>query len=317
MEGHPPCPPACRAGPVSSLEPVLSTMWLQKRFDHLNDFFAAGRAMGFQQFEPGTVVTPSMLKGVVPDQQLIPSVHAPCPNIRHVSGQSAAGLFASTDEAERTWAVSRIKATIDLAVHLGAKAVVLHAGRVDVSRTLERRLRDLYPGNKNPSQYEQATKQLMAARARKQPANFAAACRSLDEVVPYAQAAGIKLGLEARYYYGEIPNLEEMHTLLADFDPETVYYWHDTGHAQNLENLGFTPHEEWLRAFGPRMLGVHFHDIRGLKDHLIPGTGEIDFGMVASYLPDGAIRTCEFDYPFSEEEMTTGVEFLRKMGCLG
>jgi sugar phosphate isomerase/epimerase len=291
-------------------------MWLQKRFDHLNDFFAAGQTMGFRQFEPGTVVTPPMLEGVVPGQQLIPSVHAPCPNIRHDSGQSAAGLFASTDKAERTWAVSRTKATIDLAVHLGARAVVLHAGQVDVSRTLEKRLRDLYPGDKNPSEYEQARAWLVAARARKQAANFAAACRSLEEVVPYAQAAGIKLGLETRYHYCEMPNLEEMRTLLADF-PETVYYWHDTGHAQNLENLGFTPHEEWLRAFGPRTLGVHFHDIRGLKDHLIPGMGEIDFEMVASYLPDEAIRTCEFDYPFSEEEMKTGVEFLRKRGCLG
>lgn len=298
------------------MEPVLSTMWLQKRFDHLNDFFAAGRAMGFRQFEPGAVVTPSMLEGVVPGQQLIPSVHAPCPNIRHVSGQSAAGLFASTDKAERTWAVSRVKATIDVAMHLGARAVVLHAGRVAVSRTMERRLRDLYPGDKNP-EYEHAKEQLITTRAGKQPANFAAARRSLEEVVPYAQVAGIKLGLETRYYYCEIPNLEEMHTLLADFDLETVYYWHDTGHAQNLENLGFIPHEEWLRAFGPRTLGVHFHDIRGLKDHLIPGMGEIGFGMVASYLPEGAIRTCEFDYPFSEEEMTTGVEFLRKMGCLG
>jgi sugar phosphate isomerase/epimerase len=316
MERHPPCPPARHAGPISPLEPVLSTMWLQKRFDHLNDFFAAGRAMGFRQFEPGAVVTPSMLKGVVPGQQLIPSVHAPCPNIRHASGQSAAALFASTDEAKRTWAVSRVKATIDLALHLRARAVVLHAGRVDVSRTPERRLRDLYPGNKNPSEYEQAKAQLAAARAQKQPANFDAARRSLEEVVPYAQAAGIKLGLETRYHYCEIPTLEEMHALLAHF-PETVCYWHDTGHAQNLENLGFTPHEEWLRAFCPRTLGVHFHDIRGLKDHLIPGMGEIDFGMVASYLPDQAIRTCEFDYPFSEEEMKTGVEFLRKMGCLG
>ena len=62
---------------------------------------------------------------------------------------------------------------------------------------------------------------------------------------------------------------------------------------------------------------MHFHDIRGLKDHLIPGMGEINFGMVASYLPDEAIRTCEFDYPFSEEEVMAGVEFLQKMGCLG
>jgi hypothetical protein len=41
-----------------------------------------------------------------------------------------------------------------------------------------------------------------------------------------------------------------------------------------------TIEEEWLRAFGLRTLGVHFHDIRDLKDHLIPGMWEIDFGKV-------------------------------------
>ena len=97
-----------RAGLISPLEPVLSTMWLQKRFDHLNDFFAAGRAMGFRQFEPGTVVTPPMLEGVVPDQQLIPSIHAPCPNIRHASGQSAAGLFASTSAPDERRALPQL-----------------------------------------------------------------------------------------------------------------------------------------------------------------------------------------------------------------
>jgi hypothetical protein len=55
--------------------------------------------------------------------------------------------------------------------------------------------------DRNPSEYERAKEQLVAARARKQPANLAAARSSLEEVIPYAQAAGIKLGLETRYYY--------------------------------------------------------------------------------------------------------------------
>jgi len=38
--------------------------------------------------------------------------------------------------------------------------------------------------------------------------------------------------------------------------------------------------------------------------------------MIASHLPAKAIRTCEFDWPCSEEEIVSGVEYLRQVGCL-
>ena len=59
------------------MEPSLSTMWIQNRFDNLNDFFAVGRAMGFKQFELGHAVRREMFRGVQPGQQTISSIHAP------------------------------------------------------------------------------------------------------------------------------------------------------------------------------------------------------------------------------------------------
>ena len=294
------------------MEPSLSSMWIQQRFDNLSDFFAAGKAMGFQQFELGHIVRPEMLRGVQPGEQIISSIHAPCP-----ANPGPWDYLASLDEGKRKQALAQARDTIALAQQLKAPVVVLHMGKVSIDPALETRLRDLYnEGRKDTQEYEGAKRRLVEARAGAQAQNLAAATRSLEEIGQHAQDAGIRLGLENRYYYYEIPNLEEMRGLLTSSNPATVFYWHDTGHAQNLESLGLTRHEEWLRAFASRMVGVHLHDIVGLRDHQVAGRGEMDWPMIASYLPAQAIRTCEFDWPYNEDEIVTGVEYLREMGCL-
>jgi sugar phosphate isomerase/epimerase len=294
------------------MQPSLSTMWIQHRFDNLSGFFAAGRALGFKQFELGHTVRPEMFRGVQPGQQTISSIHAPCP-----ANPGPWDYLASLDEGKRKQAVAQAKDTIALAQEFQAPVVVLHMGKAAVDPSLERRLRDLYnEGRKDTQEYEDTKRWLVEARAGAQTQNLAAAARSLAEISQYTQKTSVKLGLENRYYYYEVPNLKEMSTLLTSSDPATVFYWHDTGHAQNQENLGFTRHEEWLKAFGSRMVGVHLHDIVGLRDHCVAGTGEMDWPMIASYLPSQAIRTCEFDWPYSEEEIAAGVEYLRQVGCL-
>lgn len=294
------------------MEPSLSTMWIQQRFDNLSDFFAAGKAMRFERFELGHTVRPEMFRGVQPGQQTISSIHAPCP-----ANPGPWDYLASLDEGKRKQAVAQARDTITLAQKFKAPVVILHMGKVDIDPSLERRLRDLYnEGRKDTQGYEDAKWQLVEARARGQAQSLAAAARSLEEISQYAQAAGIRLGLENRYYYYEIPNIEEMSALLTSSDPAMVFYWHDTGHAQNLANLGFTRHEEWFKAFASRMVGVHLHDIVGLQDHRITGRCEMNWPMIASHLPAQAIRTCEFDWPHSEEEIVSGVEYLRQMGCL-
>lgn len=294
------------------MQPSLSTMWMQHRFEHLGDFFAAGRAMGFERFELSPIVKPEMLRGVRPGQQIISSIHAPCP-----VNPGPWDYLASLDEGERKQAVAQVKDTIAFAQQFKVPIVILHMGKVGLDPALERRLRDLYNvGKKGAQEYEKAKAQLVEARASMQEQNLAAAAKSLEEISQYAQAVGIKLGLENRYYYYEIPNFAEMQVLLASSDATTVFYWHDTGHAQALENLGFTRHEEWLNAFAARMAGVHLHDIMGLKDHQVAGKGTMNWPMIASYLPSHAIRTCEFDWLHHEEEIIAGVEYLRQVGCL-
>ena len=93
-----------------------------------------------------------------------------------------------------------------------------------------------------------------------------------------------------------------------------VGYWHDTGHAQRQANLGYTPHEAWLRQLGGRLVGFHLHDCLGLRDHLIPGRGRVDFAMVVSYLRAETIPACEFDYGEEVADIREGLDYLRAVG---
>jgi len=60
---------------------------------------------------------------------------------------------------------------------------------------------------------------------------------------------------------------------------------------------------------------VHFSDIQGLRDHLAPGLGELDFARLAPWLPPEIIRTCEVQHRNRPEEIIAGVEHLRATGC--
>jgi len=61
---------------------------------------------------------------------------------------------------------------------------------------------------------------------------------------------------------------------------------------------------------------VHFHDCVGLRDHLVPPTGEMDFGAVVMQFPAKAVRVCEFDWFFGEEELTEGHLHLQRAALL-
>jgi hypothetical protein len=40
-----------------------------------------------------------------------------------------------------------------------------------------------------------------------------------------------------------------------------LVYWHDCGHAQIKENLGFIHHALHLESLAPRLAGFHVHDV--------------------------------------------------------
>lgn len=290
----------------------LSTMWLQHRFDRLTTFFTAGTEMGFESFELSHILFPAFFHGVEPGAYTIAAVHDPCPRPPEDPGQ-----LSTLDDGLHQRALDALRASIDTAVEFGATAVVLHAGRVDGIDHLERELRDMHRrGEYGTTAYAAARRQLVDARRERATPHLDAVRRGLQPAVDYARERGVRIGLENRVHYHEIPSFEELQAVLADFPAETIGFWYDTGHARVLHNLGFEDYLAWLRAFGERLIGVHFHDVGGLRDHLLPGMAEIDFAAVAPYLPPEAVRTCEFDWHFAPVAIRHAVEHLAQTGCL-
>jgi len=293
---------------------ALSTMWAIGKFPSLADFFQAGKELGFARFELNHGINSAMLAGLSLNGA-ITSVHEPCPaDIPTKELRRRNWLISAPEEEDRRQGVLATQRSIDLAHELGAQAVIVHPGRVDIDPALESALVDLYKAGKcHQPEYTQVKERLVAARAAQAETNMRSVRRSLIELAEYASQRGIRLGLENRYHYHEIPLPDELEELLDLGLGEVVGYWHDIGHAQVQEHLGFHTHEEWLRRFaGPqgRMIGVHLHDVVGVKDHLAVGVGQVDWEMVAGYLTAGALRTCEFQPSNSSQQVAAGLKWL-------
>ena len=290
---------------------ALSTMWAIGQFPSLADFFTAGKELGFARFELNHAVDSAMLAGLSLNDATT-SVHEPCPaDISTQELKQRNWLISAPDEEDRRQGVLATRRSIDLAHGLGVPVVIVHPGRVDVDPALESVLVDLYKTGKcHQRKYTRAKERLVTARAAQAAVNMRSVRRSLAELAEYAAQKDVRLGLENRYHYHEIPLPDELDDLLSLGLGETVGYWHDIGHAQVLEHLGFYPHEEWLRRFAARMIGVHLHDVVGVTDHLAAGLGQVDWDLVARYLPAGALRTCEFQPFNSPQEVTAALKWL-------
>ncbi|MGE5222224.1 MAG: sugar phosphate isomerase/epimerase family protein [Omnitrophica WOR_2 bacterium] len=296
----------------------LSTMWGIKKFPTIAGFLLASRKYGFDQVELNHQVDSCMLLGIELHQYRFSSVHEPCPaDISSDRLKAMDWLISACDEYCREQGVQSIRRSIDLARKLGAKVVVVHAGIIPGGHRMEEKLSTLYDSGQAGSQeYLHLKRYMERTRSMLAGPRLESVKKSLVELIEYASLLGIRLGLENRYYYFDIPNLDELGDLLTLAGPDQLGWIYDVGHAQALDLLGFYPHDEWLKRYSSRMIGAHLHDTIGIHDHYAPGLGEIDFSQIAPYLPLDAFRTCEIRPRNTPEEVEAGMKYLADRGCV-
>jgi sugar phosphate isomerase/epimerase len=296
----------------------LSTMWARHNLPALPDFFESARRLGFSGVELNHQINTSMLDGIDLAQHPLSSIHEPCPaDIPTEQLKERDWLISSPDEGCRRRGVDAIKRTIEMAARLRLPVMVLHCGMVSADLRQEQRLRDLLTkGARGSNEYQTISSEMIATRRGLTGPHMAAVRKSLWELLEFAAGTGVRLGLENRYHYYDIPSQDEMEQLLALAEPERLGFVYDAGHAQALDRLGFYPHEEWLRRFSMRIIEAHLHDVRGTSDHLAPGLGEVDFRMIGSVLPESAIRTIEVQSSNSPDEVRAGLKHLAECGCI-
>jgi FMN phosphatase YigB (HAD superfamily)/sugar phosphate isomerase/epimerase len=296
----------------------LSSMWAKSNFPVLGDFFLAAGRLGFPKIELNHQVDSGMLVSVDLGEYVISSIHEPCPADIPVETLKARDwMISSPDEDCRQHGVASIKRTIELAGALSVRTVVVHAGHVSLDMVLEKKLRSLFEeGLIESAEYEEVKSLMKDRRLKLIGPRLEAVVKSLKELLDFASRFEVRLGLENRYHLFDIPTQDEMATLLSLSEPDRLGFVYDVGHAMAMDRLGFYPNEMWLKRFGGRIFGTHLHDVIGISDHYAPGLGEVDFRMVAGYLPKEAFRTIEVMSFNTPEQVKTGLKTVVDAGCV-
>ncbi len=244
------------------------------------------------------------------------SLHNYCPHPEILPIEKASGdafCLSSLDEDERKLAIQFSLRTIRNAHEFGAKAVVFHLGKIAMERENVRWFELLKSGT-FLEESRQFFAQKLNERAMAKPPYFEALLKSLDKLNREADKLNIRIGVENRYYWDQLPSYEEIGEILNLFKGGKIGYWHDVGHAQAQESFGLGQHEKFLQAYSSHMLGIHLHDSQnaGYNDHFTPGSGIIDFDMVKKYLGKNAVRIIETHAKVSAKQLQQGVQFLKE-----
>ena len=271
--------------------------------------------LGFDTLELNVHVTEPMIceieQMVNKGEIRICSLHNCCPLPKGMPREKAAVNIpiASPNDPERRKAVDQTRQTIEWAARLGASAVVIHAGIIPGEFRQREALRLMAAGFREDAEKIVADDLMERAAVRQTYIHNVTA--SLDELSRHAERAGIKLGLETRYYYGEIPSLEEFGMIFESVGSPALGYWHDTGHAHTMEFLGIAAHEDYLRQYGDRLIGIHLHDAIGGSDHRALGRGQIDFTKIMEYVRPETTMVLEIHGQASAADVIRSWEILK------
>lgn len=243
------------------------------------------------------------------------SIHNFCPfptrYSKHLKPDGDLFRLSAIDPDERALAVKWTARSIELASELEAGRVVLHCGRVDMAAEIEALHQHYRQGTIQGSDADRLRAQLAADREKRKARHLDALKFSLEALLGRAEDLEVRLGLENRYHHHELPGPEDFEVLFRAFDGAPVGYWHDTGHANAAEALGFIAPGELLTRFRDRLIGTHVHDACGLDDHLPPGTGKIDFSPLFAVDPN-IPRVLELKPGTPEADIASGLECLVK-----
>lgn len=262
---------------------ALSTRWNAGRHSSGEALLKEIIDLGFRHVELGYDLTLDLVPGVlsfVRDKTVhVDSLHNFCPvPIGAPRGHPEIYLLAAEDPHSRESAVQHTLKSIEFAAETGARCVVTHAGYVDVRRHTHDLIRLCEDGRQYDAHFEKMKIRLMMQRDKKAARFIDFLSQSLEQLLPTLRETGVTLALENLPAWEAVPSEAEVSVLCERFGRESVCYWHDFGHGQIRQELGFIGHRRWLEKLKPWTGGYHIHDAAtAWADHLMPPDGKIDF----------------------------------------
>jgi sugar phosphate isomerase/epimerase len=298
---------------------AISSCWNSHRHDDGYEMLKELSELGFRHVELSHGIrlslVPGILRALEEDWMAVASVHNFCPLPLGVTG-AAPNLFepSAASRRERLQWLNATRKTLDFAKRVKAERVVVHSGRV----------RFLFsdPGKRFAGALEEQAPDLELVRSKALKRVRGAYGRfekrlleSYEAIAAQASEHGLLLGVENREGFTEMPLDSEMEPFLKRLEDSGVYrYWHDAGHAQLKERMGISSHAGQLEALRPYLTGFHLHDVNEEgEDHQVPGTGTIDWSMVASHIRPGDTVVLELSPRLRSRQVVEGAEFLENL----
>jgi len=218
--------------------------------------------------------------------------------------------LADLDPDKRKMALLGTEKSIVHANDLEASSVVLHCGWVEMDHQFQQ-LRNYLTQNKIQSQASQIfISQKLALLEQKKEKHLSCLLFSLDRLLQMAEREGVRLGLENRFHYYELPTPSDFARIFDEFHGAPIGYWHDTGHAHAFEKLNLIEPGFLLKNYSQNLIGIHLHDAMGLEDHLAPGKGEIGLKNILSRLDKNTTFVLELKPGTSESDIQLGISHL-------
>jgi sugar phosphate isomerase/epimerase len=295
----------------------LSTCWNSARHTDGRAMLREIRELGFEYAELSHGIRLSLVPGILDalkaGEMKISTLHNFCPLPVGVNSP-APNLyeFSSDRDRDRQLAFKYTVVTLDFAVRVGAPLVVLHFGSMDL-KDYTGKLRELLErGKRDTPEFRRLTADAAAARESRKKRPYERSREILRELVNEAEKRGLKLGIEIREAVEELPVETDFQSLLEEFPEPTVYYWHDVGHAQIKQELGFINHAQFLGERAARLAGFHIHDVKfPARDHYPPGQGVIDYAALKPHVRPEHIKVFELSPRLTVEQVRAGVAHLK------
>lgn len=199
--------------------------------------------------------------------------------------------YTSHRPFERERAMEMTLKTLEIAAEFQAIYLVLHMGSVPMNpKKWTKRLTTMVSEQgRNGADYAAEKIAFVKKREKIAPLYYQRAIDALGQIAEKAAQYGVKLAVESRSRFEDMPTEREMVRLQDHFaDNPWVGYWHDFGHVQLKHNLGLLDHVEWLKTISPRLIGGHLHDVQWpARDHRTPFMGTLKYEELLPFFPQG------------------------------
>ena len=278
--------------------PAFSTCWNNSRHHDGEAMITEILELGFSDIELSHGMTIGKLPGIKRafDNRMFNCVGVhnffPSP-VEVMIDAPDAYEFTSHREWDRKRAMDMTLKTLEVAASFNAQYLVLHMGSVPMNpkKWTKKLTAMVAEGHQRDPKCIKHRHAFVRKREKIGPLYLQRAAEALATIAEHAENAGVKLAVESRSRFEDVPTEAEMHELMRQFDGNPwVGYWHDFGHVQLKHNLGLLDHHQWIASVAPWLIGGHVHDVEWpSRDHRVPYFGAtIDYAEILPHFPANA-----------------------------